>query len=110
MIATVVLWIAFIAITKIVDDKDHSWNDLDLVEKMAVFVFIVMDVLYNFTYGTLLFMEWPSLNRKTLTARLKDILSRDDTEFLDEFYRKPLAKFMCKYMIEPWDFGHCALE
>ena len=110
LLATLVLWIGFIAITKIVDEKDEEWSDLDLFEKVAVTVFIVGDVVYNFTYGTVVFLEFGSLKRKTLTARLKEIVTRQDNEFLDQYWRKPIAMFMCKYMIEPWDFGHCALH
>jgi len=107
---TLLLWVAFIVITKVVDDNDHKWSDLTSTEKGFVVIFIVGDVAYNFTYGTILFVEQPSWKRKTLTARLKNILARSDAEFLDEYWRKPLASFMCKYMIEPWDFGHCAFR
>lgn len=66
---------------------------------------LVVDVLFNLVYGTIMFMQWPSYKRLTLTARLKHIIDfqpKDSRRF-------KLAIFLCKYLIEPWDAGHCRI-
>ena len=110
VISTLILWLAFISVTKVVDEKDEHWTDLRTFEKIYVGAFVIIDVLHNFLIAPFIFLEPASMQRKTLTARLKDILSRQDNEFMDQYWRKPIALFMCKYMIEPWDAGHCGLK
>lgn len=110
ILASIALWVFFIVAAtlkeKILDKERHP-----ILEAIALFVgfwFVVVDVIYNYTYGALLFMEMASGRRKTLTARLKHILHSG--EYQSDSWRYRLAVFMCKYMIEPWDFGHCALD
>lgn len=68
-------------------------------------MFIIIDVIYNYTYGAMLFIEFADNDRKTLTARLKHYLRTQP-----ETWRGKLAFFMCRYMIEPWDWNHCGLS
>lgn len=106
LVSTFILWLFFIALTAIVDDKTKQLSDLSLIKRILVIAFVVFDVIYNFTIGTLIFLELPSLKRKTLTLRLRYILfTKAEWE-----WRFKLAYFMCKYMIEPFDWGHCRLH
>lgn len=107
--STLILWISFIALTKIVDMAKDEWETINWLKKLAVIAFVIIDVLHNYTAGAIIFMELASNDRKTLTARMREVLKRDNTEFLDQCWRKPIATFICKYMVEPWDFGHCGL-
>ncbi len=104
--ATLILWLFFISVTRITE-KGDTWETLSLFEKIYVGSFLVADVLYNFTFGAILFLEPASMDRKTLTARLKHILHSVGYKGT---WRHKLASFMCKYMIEPWDFNHCGLS
>lgn len=104
--ATIILWLFFIITSKVADGA-QSRDDLNLIQKVFVFAFVVVDVLYNYTFGSILFWEIADNDRKTLTARLKHILH---SGFYKKYeWRFRLALFMCKYMISPWDWNHCGL-
>ena len=106
--ATLWLWLAFIVLANNIDNS-KSTEDQNKILKFLGVGFVIGDVCFNYTYGAALFLEWADNDRKTLTARLKEILTRDDSSVFDKYWRKPVARFMCLYMIEPWDTGHCKL-
>ena len=64
-------------------------------------LFIVLDVLWNWIYATVIFLQVPK--QFTLSERLRTIL-RYDTG-----WRADIAYWMCKNFIEPHDSGHCGL-
>ena len=103
IIATIVLWLFFIAMMTIIGDAKHI-QELSIPKRIFVVAFVIVDVVYNYTYGAALFLEFATKDRKTLTNRLKGYLREQP-----ESWRGKLAQFMCKYMIEPWDPGHCSL-
>lgn len=73
--------------------------------------FIILDVLFNIVYGTLLFLRLPrttKLKGWTFTERCSKIL-REEWDSPDKSWRFKLAKFICHYMLEPWDYNHCGL-
>jgi len=102
---TLILWLFFIAAATL---RDKYGGDDKFVRALIV-LFVLGDAAYNITYGSILFAEMPHPKRLLLTARLKDILRREPSK-IDQFWRYPIALFMCKYMIEPWDVGHCGLR
>jgi len=106
LIASLLLWVFFIAAAKVKGDATRL-NQLNPIEQLFVFIFVVFDVIYNVVYGTILFLQLPPFGKgeKTLTFRLKTILRKEP-----DSWRGKLALFMCKYMIEPWDVGHCSLR
>lgn len=106
-IATFVLWLLFIPAANLVNrHKQGKLNETEtLLGKIYVYSFLVVDVIYNFTYGSLLFMDWPPKGKTTLTARLKHYLRTEPAS-----WRGELSYVMCRYLIEPWDMGHCALD
>ena len=101
---TLALWLAFIATVTIVDDAKTK-DDLNLLQKVAVLAFAIFDVVMNYTVFAIWFLELANNDRKTVTARLKYYLKTQPLT-----WRGKLATFFCKYMIEPWDFGHCAFR
>lgn len=71
------------------------------------------DVQYNLTWGRLMFLQKPRLIGQgstawerildgdwTLTANLK----RNVLEFT---WQGVVARFVCRWLVEPWDKGHC---
>ena len=111
VVFTLILWVSFIALTRIVDTEKDKWETLNILQKVAVAAFVIVDVVHNYTAGTILYLEMAHPDRKTLTARMKELIhKRSDKKKIDKYWRKPLALFMCKYMVEPWDFNHCGLE
>lgn len=85
--------------------KKHEKKIPDWLKPILIFISwvgIIWDFLFNVTFGCVLFLELP---RETmLTFRLQRILLTDDG------WRFKVAYFMCKKLIEPWDFNHCGLE
>jgi len=104
--ATILLWGFFIVTANII--KRYKEGELSTSMKIigwpVVIAFFLCDMAYNITYGTILFWQWPNYKRLTLTARLTYILRT-----APDSWRGKIAMFMCKYMIEPWDAGHCDL-
>ena len=105
--ATFLLWVLFVITMKVVGDADE-WDELSLPQKIWVGFFAAVDVLHNFTAGSILFWEFADWERKTLTERMKHILHSG--QYSENEWRFKLAVFICKYLAEPWDFGHCRLQ
>ena len=106
-IATVLLWLFFIATANLVHaGKQNKYTG---IKKYFTYVwvgfFILSDILFDVTYGTIVFMELPHYERLTLTARLRHIIQ---TRSKDS-WRWKLAVFFCYHLIEPWDYNHCGL-
>ena len=103
---TVALWLMFIPtgmlLTRHREDPLTGWR-LKLAYAWGV-IFLVADVIANYTIMVYMFFELPDNDRKTVTARLKHYIGNQP-----ESWRGKLAIFFCKYLIEPWDYGHCAL-
>lgn len=108
LIATLVLWLLYIPAATLVNKhkEDRFVGLLQFLVFFFVSIFYVLDVLFNYTYACILFMDKPRGDDWTLTARLKYYLHTPPWE---SGWRGRLASFMCRYMIEPWDFGHCSL-
>jgi len=104
-LSTLGLWLFFIAAATL---RDKYGGDNKFIKAFIV-AFVFCDGIYNILYGTILFAEIPHPKRLLLTARLKDILRRKKS-WIDKYWRYPLAGFFCKYLIEPWDFGHCSIK
>lgn len=68
-------------------------------------IFIIVDVIVNYTAMTYVFLELPDNDRKTVTERLKHYIKTEPFS-----WRGKLAIYICAYLIEPWHFGHCALR
>lgn len=50
-------------------------------------------------------MEMGTWEDRMLTQRLKKYIKEQP-----ETWRGKVSIFVCKYMIEPWDWNHCGLE
>ena len=110
ILASIGLWLFFIVVAnfkeKFESKKLGKFNTI--AGKILVVLFVICDGLFNITYGSILFLEPPNRKRLLLTARLKHIIGRRKS-LTDIYWRYPLAMFFCKYLIEPWDIGHCGL-
>lgn len=96
------LWILFINVMTW-KHKQHEMNKylVAFLWPIAVFTYI-LDVVFNWTFACIVFMEWPK--EPTLSERMRRLL------ITDEKWRFGLSYFICRYMIEPWDYNHCGLE
>lgn len=102
--STIGLWLFFIVFAELknkVYREDMEWYKKYPLLAFGV-LFLIGDVFYNITMGSILFLDPPRKDRLTLTARLRGYLKEPDS------WRRKIALFMCKYMI-PWDYNHCGL-
>ena len=103
ILASIVLWLAFITICNL---YPHLKHDHAGVVKYAINaflgIFLVLDTLFNIIYGSILFLELPK--EWVLTMRLRRHIKNGMG------WRYRLSVFICEYLIEPWDVGHCKLE
>lgn len=99
-IATFLLWAFFIVMTVLIQKWKAKTMPLPLKVIAIVFAafFLVVDAAYNIVFGTLIFTQWP--RQFLFTTRLKYNLTQSG-------WRKKLAKVFCKYLLEPFDEGHC---
>ena len=105
-IASVILWSGFIVFA---NTREYIKGDyippIQAVAHLIGIVFGIFDVVFNVTYGSIVFMQWPHWKRLTLTARLKYIL-----HYQKMGWRWKLADKVCRRLIEPWDPNHCGLK
>jgi hypothetical protein len=60
---------------------------------------VVLDLYVNFTWGTVLFLQPPSIHRGFLSARMDDHIRRGSG------WRKRLAVYLVGYFLEPFDLS-----
>lgn len=63
-------------------------------------VAVVLDVAFNVTIGSLLFLEAPNLRQPLFTQRCKSHLD-------DAGWRGDRARWICSGWLNPFDAGHC---
>lgn len=94
-----------------------SWKrTLALVIGVPVFlVGFPFDVQYNLTWGRLMFLQKPRLIGDASAGSPWDWLARGDwtltanlkRNVLDFTWQGTVARFVCRWLVEPWDKGHC---
>jgi len=93
------MWLLFLAVMAL----NWRWRALPKVVKAialpAVLVSVALDVLFNLTLGTLLFLELP--REWTFSQRVGSYKRRID-------WRAPLAQWICANLLDPFEVeGHC---
>lgn len=107
ILASLSLWLLFIPAANLINrHRQKEYTGVRYYLSLSyIYFFVTMDVLFNYTYGAVLFLQLANNDRKTLTARLKHYLRTEP-----DSRRGKMAYIICAYMIEPWDFGHCAVS
>lgn len=68
---------------------------------------LIMDVLYNITIGTVLFLDPPAAARETFTLRLKRYKHMQPHTALER-WRHRAALWLCANLLDPFEKGgHC---
>lgn len=94
-------------------DSMPKWLKIFLTYVLGV-PFVLLDVLFNVIYGTVLFVELPDFGGAhwkglpTFTERCSRHL-RQQWGAEDKNWRFHVAYFICHYLLEPWDYNHCGL-
>jgi hypothetical protein len=60
----------------------------------------VLDVLFNVTFGSVMFWEWPHFRRLLFTARCNSHLEASGR-------RGEIARWVCFGWLNPFEAGHC---
>lgn len=93
------LWLLFLAVMAL----NWRWHTLPLTVRIlaapAVLLAVLLDVLFNVTLGTLLFIDLP--RQWTFSQRVGRYKKRID-------WRAPLAQWICANLLDPFEVeGHC---
>lgn len=93
------LWLLFLAVMAL----NWRWHALPKAVRAialpAVLVSVLLDVLFNLTLGTLLFLDLP--RQWTFSQRVGSYKRRFD-------WRAPLAAWICDNLLDPFEAGgHC---
>ena len=107
LLATFALWMLFATLMAMRDR-----HELGRLPRWAFYIgtYVILpvgalvDALYNWTFASVLFLDYPQ--ELMLTSRLKRYL-RDSESTEWRFY---VAMWICKYLVEPHDFNHCGME
>lgn len=98
------MWILFV-LAKIMEKHiTHFPRGIYFLANGYIYFVNIYNVVFNFTYATILFLELPRFHRPTFSERLIHILSYDDG------WRFKFAYWIAYYLIEPWDYNHCNLQ
>lgn len=112
---TVVFWIIWINLNVLHNRMEKRSG----VKKFLIACFFwplliiggLVDVIYNKTLGSILFMEWGC--ETTLSMRMTRYLSGrtcDKLGHADYGYRAAVARWISTYLVEPWQPGHIGIE
>jgi len=97
-----VMWIVMADVQEYTDKSKYPAY-IHMPALFYAIVFYIVDVVYNYTIGSLIFWQLPRRGNHTLTERLTWMLHNTGG------WRWDLAYFICKYFISPWDYNHCGL-
>lgn len=103
--APIILWALFLMYCALIASRKSGklaatpwyvrWMSWVLLGVMGAF-----DVFFNVTFGSLMFLEAPSIHRLTFTQRCESHLG--DTDFRGE-----IARWVCYGWLNPFQAGHC---
>ena len=112
--AHIVLWLCWVPASYLLDYSKHDNPVIAWTVKIILAPFVVVDVYVNLIPSTILFFQipptggWSMIKRQperlTLTWRMSYNIAYDET------WRADLSEWICKYLVEPWDHGHCRLN
>ncbi len=106
-ISTIVLFIMWVVTANVMEYTKEGYPMYVRAPATLFSIFFVfVDVVYDFTAGSVIFLQLPSFSRPTLTQRLKYIFETERRYS----WRYKLAYFACKYLISPWQWNHCGLK
>ena len=84
-----------------------KWSKLPIWPKILLLpagvIFYVIDVVFNFTFGSILFLQLPYINGhwyQTLSMRMA--YNKTQTG-----WRSKIASFVCSNLLDPFAQGHC---
>ena len=107
-----VIWLFFasaMALKNKIEDKSKGVNiAFDLFVGLP---FVILDLIFNIIFGTVWYLRLPDFkgaryHLPLFTHRLRSSLGDDPVDS----WRFKTSYFVCAYMVEPHDWGHCSLH
>jgi len=94
-----VLWVLFLAVMNLlrVYQKGELPKGVLYLSFPLLAAGLVVDVLFNIVFGTIMFLQMPALSRLTLSARMDDLI------LTGSGWRKKFAIWFVKYLLQPFD-------
>jgi hypothetical protein len=104
LLATFLFWFLFANLMRLRDRLMTLEGWKRTAARIAGYALLLVgypyDVLYNLTYGSAMFWQLPRRWEWTFTARLQRLV-------FSSGWRGAEARFICRYLVEPWDESHC---
>ena len=109
------LWILFVNVMKIAENRDNIPLWLHKPAYALVIFGVLWDGLFNIFYGSIMFLALPDFKGSKyhfplFTHRLRGLIREKKLDSPLDRYRYYLARFICRYVVEPWDTNHCGLK
>lgn len=96
----IVTWLFYLAIMNMQGKYKTMGKTAKAIGYKIAFVGILIDVFFNFVYGTVIFLDPP--RELLFTARLKRYKYGEYAS-----WRKKLAAFICEEFLDPYDPSGC---
>lgn len=108
LLCTFVFWFLYATIMRVIQKRSEQqkgglkWLAWTVLGYALLSVGFPYDVVYNYTWGSLVFWQFPRSGEWTFTQRLQRLVK-------DTGWRSVLARLTCRYLVEPWDAYHCGM-
>lgn len=108
ILCTFFFWFIYATIMRVLQKRatakkySVAWCFWTVVGGLLLAVGFPYDVVYNYTWGSLVFWQFPRSGEWTFTARLQRLVK-------DTGWRSVIARWTCRYLVEPWDTDHCGM-
>lgn len=104
-LGTVLLYVLYLAYCtlRVARDNGKLAKAPKIVQGLAWAILIIgygLDIVFNVTAGTVMFLEFPHYRRLTFTARCSSHLDSAG-------WRADLARYFCDGWLNPFEEGHC---
>lgn len=100
LVSTLFTWLLYLAVMSLKRARGELHGPIKVIGYAIAFIGVVIDVIYNVIIGSIIFFEIP-----------KELLftARCDRHIPQKTWRGSLARWICKYMLDPFDKGgkHC---
>jgi hypothetical protein len=109
-----ILWVLFVNGMLIIKRQDEIPEKYHNFFKVIIGLSFLWDVLVNITVGAAVFGKEKAWDFKGAHARylptLTETLRFTLRTYAKDHWRYKLADFICVWLVEPYDEGHCSIE
>lgn len=103
LLASFLFWFLYATLMRARDKVQANPEGSKVIKVLGYALLLIgypYDVIYNYTYGSIVFWQFPRSGEYTFTARLKRTVTLNT-------WRGDIARFVCRYLVNPLDKDHC---